>query len=535
MATLMSDTFTGTDGTAWSTSNWTSNGTGTGGEATILSNAGTCRSGTAGSYGASTPTMRSANITSPTDVIISGTWKPDANEPYGSVYARSVVTGADNQSGYVLQLNKNGTITLLQVTGYGGAGSATLGSFSFAASSNTIYGFKLSCVGSTIRCKVWSGSEPGTWDVSVTDTVWTTAGKVGVRVAGGGAAVQHIITFDDIVVDDGTSGVNITPSAISCTTSVATPVPHASAVHTATAVQSTTAVPAPAPHASISLTATAVAGSTTVPAPGLTASGTASPAAIAGVTAVPAPTLAAGQGAVISPSAVLAATAAATPLVGAGAGISPTAVACSTAVPAPVVSFVVPVPVVALLLTTSVPAPVTGAGAGISPTAVQGSTQVPAPTLSNEVILAVVAVQASTVVPAPAVHAGVHLVAVAVLAAAVVPSPSVMVSVVLMPAAILGSTAVPATTVSQGVTLRPAAIRALAVIPAALVRAISTRTPDGARRGGWGSLLAIYHEERALAAFPPPLLACPNDGTPLRAGPHGERFCPFDGFQTIGN
>jgi hypothetical protein len=25
--------------------------------------------------------------------------------------------------------------------------------------------------------------------------------------------------------------------------------------------------------------------------------------------------------------------------------------------------------------------------------------------------------------------------------------------------------------------------------------------------------------------------ACPNDGEPLRDGPNGSRFCPFDGWQ----
>lgn len=29
-------------------------------------------------------------------------------------------------------------------------------------------------------------------------------------------------------------------------------------------------------------------------------------------------------------------------------------------------------------------------------------------------------------------------------------------------------------------------------------------------------------------------VACPNDGEPLRPGPDGEPYCPFDGWRPIG-
>lgn len=48
----------------------------------------------------------------------------------------------------------------------------------------------------------------------------------------------------------------------------------------------------------------------------------------------------------------------------------------------------------------------------------------------------------------------------------------------------------------------------------------------------WQQLLSVYAEaeeyEREERSTPP--TACPNDGEPLRTGPHGELFCRFDGW-----
>jgi hypothetical protein len=50
---------------------------------------------------------------------------------------------------------------------------------------NDVVAGRLQSLGSTIRCKAWlySGAEPGAWDVSVTDTAVTAAGLAGIRLA----------------------------------------------------------------------------------------------------------------------------------------------------------------------------------------------------------------------------------------------------------------------------------------------------------------------------------------------------------------
>jgi hypothetical protein len=52
----------------------------------------------------------------------------------------------------------------------------------------------------------------------------------------------------------------------------------------------------------------------------------------------------------------------------------------------------------------------------------------------------------------------------------------------------------------------------------------------------WEQLLSIQREaaEIALEERSRPPAACPNDGEPLRTGPNGELFCPYDGWRDEG-
>lgn len=52
----------------------------------------------------------------------------------------------------------------------------------------------------------------------------------------------------------------------------------------------------------------------------------------------------------------------------------------------------------------------------------------------------------------------------------------------------------------------------------------------------WEQLIAIRQDQvdTILAEQAAPPQACPNDGEPLRSGPNGGLFCPFDGWQENG-
>ena len=223
MATLATESWTGSNGAAWP-AQWVTGQTGTGSAATIQGNKGRLASGTQGGYSGASRISRRLNITAPTNVDVSGTWTPDANEPYGAVAVRADNT-IDTGDGYYLLLNKSGTLELAVIVGYS---STTLGTFSFAASSSTTYGFRLRAVGSLIQARVWSGTEPATWNVSVTDTAVTGSGAVGFTVVCGNATVAHAIDFDDLLVNDGadsaavaiTQTATITPAATVSSSSV---------------------------------------------------------------------------------------------------------------------------------------------------------------------------------------------------------------------------------------------------------------------------------------------------------------------------
>jgi len=217
MATLASESWTGSNGSAWP-AQWTTGQTGTGSAATIQSNRGRLASGTQGGYSGASRISRRLNITAPTNVDVSGTWTPDANEPYGAVAVRADNT-IDTGDGYYLLLNKSGTLELAAIVGYS---STTLGTFSFTASSGTTYGFRLRAVGSLIQARVWSGTEPSSWNVSVTNTAVTGSGAVGFTVVCGSATVAHAIDFDDLLVTDGADSAAATVSATATLTPAAT-------------------------------------------------------------------------------------------------------------------------------------------------------------------------------------------------------------------------------------------------------------------------------------------------------------------------
>lgn len=51
----------------------------------------------------------------------------------------------------------------------------------------------------------------------------------------------------------------------------------------------------------------------------------------------------------------------------------------------------------------------------------------------------------------------------------------------------------------------------------------------------WYQLINIVQENRDWAASGRDIEAavCPNDGTLLATGPHGELYCPFDGYRPL--
>jgi hypothetical protein len=208
MTTYMSDDGTGkSDGTAWDAANWTTEGTSTGGSATYESSALRIQSGAAGGYSGAARMTKSVNMTAVADVDISGTFVIDANEPYGLVCLRATTSTIDFNNAYYLDVNKGGSVHIGKVVSYSGSNLATQSKTLVAG---TTYGFRFQAVGTALKARTWTGSEPGTWDLEVTDSTFTSAGKAGISIGAGGAAVNHRITFDGIIVTNGATNTAVT-------------------------------------------------------------------------------------------------------------------------------------------------------------------------------------------------------------------------------------------------------------------------------------------------------------------------------------
>ena len=187
-----------TDGTALDTNRWVTQGTSTGGTATYQSNGLKFSTGAAGAYSGAARITRNFNITDRTDIEVFGTFTTDANEPYGEVYARATMSTVDVSNGYTLRLDAIGTTyTIEKVVSFSGTG---IGTATKTINASTTYGFRFRVVGTSLKARVWTGTEPSSWDIDITDSTFTAAGKSGLSVGAGNAAVNHVITFDDITV-----------------------------------------------------------------------------------------------------------------------------------------------------------------------------------------------------------------------------------------------------------------------------------------------------------------------------------------------
>jgi hypothetical protein len=201
MVTYFLDDFTGSNGAAWS-GNWTSFVSSTGASATIQSNKGRLNGGS--SSGPSNKRAQRYSGSNLTDVEISGKLVLTTTNNSGvEVWVRADNVTPDNGNGYFLTFRLGSAVTLSKGSGFTYPTIATVTGFNIAQ--NTEYGFRLYAVGTTIKAKVWatSGAEPGSYQVSTTDSTHTGSGLT-ILIANNGGAAGMIADFDDVKLTDGT-------------------------------------------------------------------------------------------------------------------------------------------------------------------------------------------------------------------------------------------------------------------------------------------------------------------------------------------
>ena len=203
MTTLFVEQFTGTDGATVDSSRWAIERATTGASATIQSNRGRWNAGSVVNYqGAISVIYNGADLVDAE--WLTATFKFNGSQD-GQIEAWARCDDATNPGrGYYLRLQRSGTIALYRANAFT---YTSIASSSFSFTTGTDYKFRFRVVGTTVQAKVWlaSGSEPGSWTMSVTDTVVTAAGQAVINVQGGGDAGMSV-DFDDITLTDGDSG-----------------------------------------------------------------------------------------------------------------------------------------------------------------------------------------------------------------------------------------------------------------------------------------------------------------------------------------
>lgn len=200
MTTYFTDPFTGTNGSAWNASNWTSLFAATGSSATIQGNKGRQ---VAGSSSGSNNKKGMRYTSTLTDVEIAGTLSFTTSASGSVEIWLRASTSAPDGTGYFLQFDgPGGGINLLKAVSFSYTNlSSNLGGITLA--SGTTYGFKFYVVGTTVKAKVWTGSEPGSYTVSTTDSAVGAAGYAYIATLNN-AAANVTVDYDDVVLTDGT-------------------------------------------------------------------------------------------------------------------------------------------------------------------------------------------------------------------------------------------------------------------------------------------------------------------------------------------
>lgn len=185
----------------------------------------------------------------------------------------------------------------------------------------------------------------------------------------------------------------------------------------------------------------------------------------------------------------------------------------------------------------TVPTPTVTATALTTPTRVLGVATVPTPSPTGSALASPIRVLALTTVPPPVTAAGAVALPAVVAASASIPTPTIQatLSVLVVPGAVQAVASVPAVApiVPGGVLVVAGPVRASVRIPYPGVSVPAVPTPEGPQTGNWWKLYDIYREASEWMAedLATPPVACPNDGEPLLAGPQGQLYCPFDGWQ----
>lgn len=202
------DPFTGANGSAWN-ARWTVTNP-TGATATIQSNRGLLSPAT-GTYNRGAQRAVLTGMPTVKDTELSLDFQLNSLiEQYHQIGIRSNGTfypsGASmnlQQTGFYIQLVPNQNKWAV-TRAYDSLVLASFTTTTFVA--GTTYGIRLRAVGTRLQARLWTGTEPTTWDYDDASAAGfdLTPGKVVLSVGNGGATTACPVSFDNVLVGDGT-------------------------------------------------------------------------------------------------------------------------------------------------------------------------------------------------------------------------------------------------------------------------------------------------------------------------------------------
>jgi hypothetical protein len=176
---------------------------------------GLLRSSNAGGYNANAFIRAWFNEANRADGEVIGDFNPSNHgDTVFRIQGRAASAADSNR--YALRCNTpNNSIDLVKIVGgisetqIGGAGGTA--AFTFATGTKYSYRFKIQ--GTTLSAKVWlsSGSEPGSYQITATDSSYTT-GRWGLEQTAGSAASTSTATIENVALNDLTITYSVTPN-----------------------------------------------------------------------------------------------------------------------------------------------------------------------------------------------------------------------------------------------------------------------------------------------------------------------------------
>lgn len=183
-----------------------SSATATGSSATIQGNRARLNPGTSGGYAGKQSVRWSGGTPAAVEAYTLLNFAVAGDQAF-ELWVRGGSTTDDGANGYFVSCSRGGTIDMYKAVSFS---YTNLGSTSFSFTTGTNYGVKMYAVGTSIKCKVWTGSEPGAYSITATDSSITSGGTVHFHCGGGGSASQYL-DLDDITITDGSNAVSDPP------------------------------------------------------------------------------------------------------------------------------------------------------------------------------------------------------------------------------------------------------------------------------------------------------------------------------------